>query len=68
MHHRPVIWESGSHHCPEAGSVPSSIVPSGIAEVGPLMAADEMHQLNNETKGYRDMAGLGNNPVQVLST
>ena len=38
-----------SHHCSEAGSVPSSIVPSSIGKVGPLMAADEMHQLNNET-------------------
>ena len=43
-----------SHHCSEAGSVPSSIVPSSIGKVGPLMAADEMHQLNNETKRHRD--------------
>ena len=43
-----------SHHCSEAGSVPSSIVPSSIGKVGPLMAADEMHQLHNETTGYRD--------------
>jgi hypothetical protein len=49
-----IVRSSGSHHCPEAGSVPRSIVPSGITEVGPLMAADEMHQLSNETTGYRD--------------
>ena len=51
-----IVLSSGSHHRPEAGSapssiVPSAIVPSGIAEVGPLVAADEMHHLN-ENKVY----------------